>query len=367
MKAAVEQAEARADALPEERAQTSPAPPARRSPYIASPWYDWLFFLLPPVIALALGAFISGTAFSTKRIWFGGHYATAASLAIGAFINAHLVAVFFRSHANPGVFRLHPVRFILVPLLLYAGMMLSLWVMVTVTVLAVFWDVYHSGLQTFGLARIYDRNHGNDPMVGRRLDLWLNLLLYVGPIVGGAAMLAHFQKLELFEEVGASFFTTIPAYMHENQRYFTWAILVGGAAFLLAYILAYVRLARRGYRVSPLKVYLLASTGVCSIVTWGFNTWGEAFFIMNFFHAMQYLGLVWWSEGGHLRKRLRVEGFRAGKIIAAILFLGLVLTYGVWAHLQRDDVRALWCLTQVVAILHFWYDGFVWSVRRKQI
>jgi hypothetical protein len=57
-----------------------------------------------------------------------------------------------------------------------------------VSVLATFWDVYHSALQTFGFARIYDRKAGNDPMVGRRLDWHLNQLLYAGrraPSTGG--------------------------------------------------------------------------------------------------------------------------------------------------------------------------------------
>ncbi len=97
------------------------------------------------------------------------------------------MAVFFRSHLNPTIFKRHPFRFIAAPLLLYGAMMLSVEVMIIATVLVVFWDVYHSGLQTFGLARIYDRNCGNDPAVGRRLDYWLNHLLYAGPILGGAS------------------------------------------------------------------------------------------------------------------------------------------------------------------------------------
>ena len=50
---------------------------------------------------------------------------------------------------------------------------------------------------------------------------------------------------------------------------------------------------RQGYRVSMQKVWLLASTALCSIYTWGFDSFGQAFFIMNFFHAWQYFALVW--------------------------------------------------------------------------
>ena len=38
------------------------------------------------------------------------------------------------------------------------------------TVLAAFWDVYHSGAQTFGFARLYDQRAGNPPAEGRVLD-----------------------------------------------------------------------------------------------------------------------------------------------------------------------------------------------------
>jgi hypothetical protein len=339
----------------------------KRSPYIAGPWYDWAFFLLPPLLGLALGALISGTRFSTRRFLLWDHRATGAALAIGILTHAHLVAVFFRSHLNPAIFKLHPIRFLLAPLLLYAAMMWSLEVLVGVTVLVVFWDVYHSGLQTFGLARIYDRNLGNDPAVGRRLDWWLNHLLYAGPIVAGAAMLAHVEKLDLLEDAGWNAPTSIPPFMVAHHREVAWAVLGAGALFLLGYVLAYVRLHRKGYRVSFLKVYLLATTGLCSIVTWGFNAFGEAFFIMNFFHAVQYLGLVWWSENKLFQRRLRVESRRLGKLIAASVFLGVVLVYGTFAELTEPDIRSLWCITQVVAIMHFWYDGFIWSVRRKQV
>jgi hypothetical protein len=350
-----------------EQVRAPSAGAAARSPYIVSAWYDWAFLLLPPLLALALGALVAGTPFTEAKFRIDGRKVTWAGLLLGTLIHAHLVAVFLRSHGNTAVFRRHPVRFIAAPLALFAAMMSSMWVVVCATVLVVFWDVYHSGLQTFGLGRIYDRNRNNDPRDGRKLDLWLNHLLYAGPIVAGATMLAHFKSFDAFEDLDAAFFTSIPAFMEANQRYFSRAVLGAGGLFLVYYVLAYYRLHRRGYRVSPLKVWLLASTGLCSIYTWGFNPWGQAFFIMNLFHAVQYLALVWWSEGKGLSRRLRLDRLRAGGPLATLLFLGGVFAYGFWAELVPSDDRALWSLTQVVALMHFWYDGFIWSVTRKQI
>ena len=340
---------------------------APRSPYIAGPVFDWAFFLLPPLASLALGALIAGTGFAEHRFWFAGKRATGASLMLGVLVNAHLVAVVARSHLNPDVFKRHPIRFVVVPLASFAAMMTSLWAVAIATVLVVFWDAYHSALQTFGLARVYDRNAGNDPRVGRGLDLGLNLLLYVGPIIAGAAMLPHFEKFEAFEDVDAAFFTRVPAFMADNQGLLARAILAGGTLYVVYYALAYARLAARGYRISRHKVFLVASTGLCSIWAWGFNPWGQAFFIMNVFHAVQYLALVWWSENGALRRRLHLEHARLGRPLVAALFFSAVLAYGYWAEVVEDDDRLRWSITQIVALMHFFYDGFIWSVRRRQI
>ncbi|AUX40919.1 hypothetical protein SOCE26_023210 [Sorangium cellulosum] len=340
---------------------------AGRSAYIVSPWYDWAFFLLPPLLALAAGALIAGTPFSDERFRLHGQKVTWAGLFIGTIIHGHLAAVLLRSHGNAAVFRRHRLRFLAAPVALFAAMMLSMWAVVCVTVLVVFWDVYHSALQTFGLGRIYDTRAGNAPALGRRLDLWLNLVLYIGPILAGATMLLHFQSFDAFEDVRAAFFTAVPALMETYHRYISWAVIAAGTSFLVYYVMAYRSMQRRGYRVSFPKVWLYASTGLCSIYAWGFNPWGQAFFIMNLFHAVQYLALVWWSEGGHLRRRLRLDALRAGKPIAAAAFLGGVLVYGAWAELAPSDDRALWSITQTVALMHFWYDGFIWSVSRKQV
>lgn len=348
--------EARARAIPE-----------TRSAYIAGPLYDWAFFLLPPLASIVVGALLSEAAISRRVVSVFGMRLPLVPWAMGALIHAHLAAVFVRSHLDPAVFPRHPIRFVVVPIVVFFAMMISTWAAVIATIVVVFWDVYHSAAQTFGLSRIYDRNAGNDPHLGRRLDFVLNLLLYAGPIVGGATMLAHFSKFEVFEDVGAMFFSRIPALMSSNQRYLTWGLLIGGSGFVAYYVLAYARFAKQGYRVSLPKVFLLATTGLCSIWVWGWNPWGQAFLIMNLFHAVQYLALVWWTERGVLLQRLRLEKVRLGRPIAASLFLSVAMAYGLLAEGWSNESRALWSLGQSVALMHFFYDGFVWSVRRRQI
>jgi hypothetical protein len=338
-----------------------------RGPYVVGPAYDWALFLLPPLAALWLGVMISGTGFAQDVLVIAGLETTAAGLAVGALIHAHLVAVVFRSHGNPDVFRRHPYRFVVVPILLWVAIVASPWLAVTATVVATFWDVWHSGAQTFGFARIYDRNAGVPAEVGRRLDFWLNQLLYAGPILAGVTLADHLESFDGYADLGDTFFTAVPAQVLGGQRYLTWAILAGGTVFVAIYLVAQLRLRRAGHRISGHKVFLVSSTGLCSIYTWAFNSWGEAFFIMNAFHAVQYLGLVWAVEHRRIAGLFRVDGRRLGRPLALVGFLGAILAYGVVAELLDSDLTELWAITIVVSLMHFWYDGFVWSVRKQQI
>ncbi|PRQ09869.1 hypothetical protein [Enhygromyxa salina] len=338
-----------------------------KSRYIVSGWYDWVFFLLPPILALFVGMGISGTPFADDPFTWWGWEVTWSGLLIGVFIHAHLILVFVRSHGNKDIFRQHKLRFVVVPVLLYAAMVSSNYVLYTCSVIATFWDVYHSGMQTFGFGRIYESKAGNEPTRGRKLDWALNQLLYAGPIVAGAVMIDHFEDFNEFSDVGLMFFTKIPAWMDGNQAYFTWAMLGGGAGFLTYYLYAQFELHRAGHTVSWQKVFLYVTTGATSLYTWGFNSWGEAFFIMNLFHALQYFGIVWATENENMQRTLRVEGKPIGKWLTLGLFVGLALLYGTWVQYMDPGVHMWWALTLLVSLMHFWYDGFVWSVRKQQV
>ena len=353
--------------LPYAKAGLRRAEPAKARGYIVGPVYDGAFFVGAPLIALGLGLLIAGSPLDQESKLFGDDK-TPAEFALGVFVFAHLVVVLFRSHLNPSIFRLHPLRFTLVPGLAFLALGLSAWALVAGSVLATFWDVYHSGMQTFGLARIYDARAGNPPEVGRRLDWILNLLLYAGPIVAGASLMDHLEDFDDFAQVGAVFFTAIPAHAASNANILTWAVVGFGLPFLAYYLFAYWRYARQGYRVSPQKVALLVSTAVCSIYAWGFNPFGMAFFIMNFFHALQYFALLWWAEHGNIARLLGVAGRSWAKPAALAFLLAVGFGYGLVA--ESTDAPAspwLFSLFLVISLMHFWYDGFIWSVRAKQV
>lgn len=335
-----------------------------RGPYIVGRAYDWAFFLGTPVLALAIGILVSGTWLAMEERALATESDTLVGFFIGTVIHAHLVAVFFRSHNNPAIRSLYPVRFFAVPVVLWIAIVVSPWLAIASTVVATFWDVWHSGAQTFGFARIYERNHGTSPELGRRLDYWLGQLLYAGPILAGATLMDHVDSFGNFDKVGDALFSSVPAEVEGHRRWITWGVLSIGAGFLIGYVMYFWHLARRGYRPSWLKVWLLTSTGAVSIYTWGFNSWGQAFLIMNLFHGVQYLALVWAMEAKRIAATMRLPGRPR---LALAIYLGSVLAYGLGVQALDAGVTTLWAVTIVVSLMHFWYDAFVWSVRRAQI
>lgn len=331
------------------------------SPYLVSPRYDWAFFLAPPALALVLGVLIAGTPLTLEITSIGD---SATGLGLAVLIHAHLVAVVFRSHGNPTIFARHRIRFVVVPVMLFVALLASDWIALAATVVATFWDVWHSGAQTFGFARIYDRNAGVPPERDRALDFAMSQILYAGPVIAGATLVDHLADLTLFADFGdplSQALAHVPADAMAHRPVVAIVVGIAIASVVALYVGVAWRRHRRGEPISALKIWLVTSTGVCSIVAWGFNTWGEAFFVMNLFHAVQYLALVWWSEGRRIaRGRLR----RAG---AVTLFFGGTLAYGVFAATVHAEYHALWSVTIVVSLMHFWYDAFVWSVRRGDV
>lgn len=335
--------------------------------YIVSPAFDWFFFIGSPILALGLGLVLADTPIDRDSALLN-YEQSILDFLIGSFIFAHLIIVIFRSHLNQKIFKLYPLRFTLIPLVVFLTMGFSTTALVFCSVLVTFWDVYHSGMQTFGLSRIYDGRAGNDWKAGRGLDIWLNIILYAGPIAAGATLMDHVEDFYEFREIGAVFFTQIPAYAQSKASYLSWIVIVGGSLFLVYYLLRYWQLYRQGYQVSPQKVALLLSTAVCSIYAWGFNPFGMAFFIMNFFHALQYFAIVWWAEKGNMTRVLGVENKSWGKLAAFGLLIGLGFGYGVWVELADvDDSAWLYAFFLLISLMHFWYDSFVWSVAKKQV
>jgi hypothetical protein len=78
-------------------------------------------------------------------------------------------------------------------------------------------------------------------------------------------------------------------------------------------------------------------------------------------------------EGANLTSRFGLSRVPQGRYLMLALFLVIGTGYGIWTtgawpwpELQPSK-RGLAATLLTVSILHFWYDGFIWSVRRGQV
>lgn len=340
------------------------------SGFIVSRTYDSVFFIFAPVLAFMLVEFVAKWDWALDRHSILGAQTTPLLFFITVWTNAHLFAVVFRSHANPNVFSRHRFSFIGVPILLFLGFLLSDWLIITGMLVSGLWAVYHLGMQNFGLGRIYDVRRGNPPEMGRVLDYWFQQFINLGPFLFGFCLMPSLYAVRRYREVGWEEPTVWLRSFSTVHSEFTAYIVSAGLLFMAFYIYSYWRLTQQGYRPCPQKIVLMVSTGTASVVAWGFLPAWKAFFVMNFFHALQYFALVWWTEKANIRRLARLENVAGGMWLALCGFVVTTLIVGISSQLYGNDYIALrWTASMVLvmALMHYWYDGFIWSVRKREV
>jgi hypothetical protein len=378
--------------------QGSLSDPARA---IGGPLFDAIFFWGAPLLASCLVwawvliAMILPRALGQPAVSF-------LLYAVLVLTFAHLIAVVPRAYLNRQVFADNRLRLVAVPILLVAGLLLSPVLLVCAAVLTVFWDVHHSAMQTFGIGRIYDMKSGNGAHVLRNTDLRLNWALYVGPIAAGASLLVHFRSFADFGRLDWALLAAMPGVVAGHAGPIHYAAIAAWAAILLWSIHDYRAAAARGYRMPAHKAALIGATGTVSVCAWGLAPPFVAFTIINLFHAVQYFALVWLKEGERIGQALEgfpkkwMPVFRSGSVpdiesrafpirrgdsaspdkarggagtsrrFALPVFLILCAGFGI---AYAGTAKTSWLIAPFVAcsLLHFWFDSFVWSVRKKQV
>jgi tetratricopeptide (TPR) repeat protein len=96
--------------------------------------------------------------------------------------------------------------------------------------------------------------------------------------------------------------------------------------------------------------------------------------LFEVFHDVQYLSLVWIYNRKRVETDSSIGGFmrfvfrRSGSLVG--LYVGLIFAYGALGYFKSsigiETIKRI--LTGVVtasALLHFYYDGFIWKVREK--
>jgi len=344
-----------------------------RTGYIVTPAFDLVFFILSPVIGLLIlrGVVLSEFSWATSKQSIFGVADSRLGFAIAVWTYAHLFTVVFRSHLNRNVFAQHRVRFVVVPIALFLGLMISPWVLAIGLALTWFWDIYHSSMQIFGFSRIYDSRMGNPADKGRSLDVWMAHFIYIAPVFVGLSLRPILEAaLREFRPLGWGVLYRNVEVVVSLQPLFTSAIVFAGTLFVAYYIHSFWRLHKEeGYRYSPQKALMLVCTGGVSIYAWGFLHPAGAFFVVNFFHALQYFAMVWWSERSNIRYSFGLSQFAYGHVVAGLLFLTIIFGVGLWHQVFATHGKGIIALSlaTVITLMHFWYDGFIWSVRKHEV
>ncbi|MCD6024358.1 MAG: yrrB 4 [Fibrobacteria bacterium] len=337
--------------------------------WILGPKRDLLFFILPPLFIVPLILVLKrAIPAETLALYI---------LGLGGF--GHHLPGFIRAYADPGLFRRYKLRFTLVPALLLLVCALYSYLDLNALVLAtVAWGTWHGAMQINGFARIYDARVGSIAPATARLDAWMCIAWF-----GFAILCSPAKQFSLVTPFYLSGGPLIPPAAFGIVR-FAWGAAT--AAITLGFALNAFRQWRAGNPPNPVKLLVMAA----SFAFWWYCTaWPESLILgvlmWEIFHDIQYNALVWRFQ------RQRVDdGLGAGRIERALfrpgwgrlaLYAALIGVYGYigvaasFSDINTPEKMLLgasgpqWLLriTLASALLHFYYDGFIWRIRRQEI
>jgi tetratricopeptide (TPR) repeat protein len=340
------------------RAMSSTAVAAPRSPWIIGRVDDLMLFVATPVLIL-IGALLLRQVSDSRTIQYG-------IVAFGSL--GHNLPGMMRAYGDRALFRRFRTRFLVAPVAFVGA---SIAFVVTgsggLVLIAYLWSIWHALMQVYGFLRIYDGRLGITATRIARLDLAMCIAWFGGAVVFSDARLFVIQSIAAEFGVGPM----SPATLHVVRQ---GAVAVIGVV-TLAYSAGLLRDWRAGAPISWLKNLLYLT----SIGFWWYAQVGVADVLLGLvlfeaFHDVQYLAIVW------VFNRRRAQQPDAGASTRflfrrspamVLLYVGLCLAYGgllpVAQSVETSAATqvAIASAVQCSALLHYYYDGFLWKVRER--
>ncbi len=340
-------------------AASAPAADGRRSSlWILDSWRDLVLYVCTPLLLVPIFIAAQGL-WSADDIY----------LVVAAFgAMGHHLPGMIRAYGDRALFQRFRWRFIFAPIfLIVVCAAFSLWELKGIVLVAFVWGVWHGMMQTYGFCRIYDAKVGSFAEVTRRIDFALCGIWFATAVLLSPQRMT--DTLETYYSAGGPFIP--PAMLRAGQQGLLALALVISAVFVANFIWMW----SNGKRPSPVKLVLLLT----SISFWWYCNNIVASVLVGIalfevFHDVQYLSLVWIYNRKRVESDNSIGGFmrfvfrRSGALVG--VYIGLVLAYGGMSlsksYVGTEAVKRI--LTGVVtasALLHFYYDGFIWKVREK--
>src|SRR6058998_426174 len=346
------------------RPQTVPAAPAPaaagRKPnlWILDSWRDLVLYVCTPLLLVPI--FIGA-----QGLWA----AEDIYLFVAAFgAMGHHLPGMIRAYGDRALFQRFRWRFICAPIfLVVVCAAFSLWDLKGIVLVAFVWGVWHGMMQTYGFCRIYDAKVGSFAQLTRRLDFALCGIWFATAVLLSPQRMT--DTLESYYAAGGPFIP--PDLLRAAQQGLLALACAVSGIFLVNFVWMWIQ----GKRPSPVKLVLL----VTSISFWWYCNNIVASVLVGIalfevFHDVQYLSLVWIYNRKRVESDNSIGGFmrfvfrRSGALVG--VYVRLVLAYGGLSlsksYVGIEAVKRI--LTGVVtasALLHFYYDGFIWKVREK--
>ncbi|MEY2502086.1 MAG: hypothetical protein QOI07_2420 [Verrucomicrobiota bacterium] len=339
------------------------APPqavaAKPSPWILDRWRDLLLFVGTPVLLIPI--------FSAAQVRWS---AQDIFLFVGAFgAMGHHLPGMIRAYGDRALFDRFKVRFVVAPLALLA---ICVWSSVyniqAIQLVALAWGIWHGMMQTYGFCRIYDSKAAGKAAIRARTDLALCFSWFLAAVV--LSPMRFRTCLDLYYESGGP---VLPRQIILGLQY---GVIAALAFVTAAFFWRQWKDWRGSAILSPIKITLLVS----SIAFWWYCNNGVQNILVGIalfevFHDVQYLAIVWIYNRARVERDNTIRGFmrfvfrRSGSLVG--VYVGLVLAYGSIAlttsGVSIEAVKhVLIGVVTASALLHFYYDGFIWKVRETQ-
>ena len=340
---------------------------AFKTGYIIDRNNDYFWFLTLPfaavVCALVAQRYLPGGALAAVALW--------------VTIPHHFVT-WLRVYGSPSEFNQWRERFIVAPVMLILCVYLLIkFAPLSLVLIVTLWDHQHSLMQQYGFARVYDYKAKTGAPNSGRFDLMFNWIFFVNMLV--VSPLFSVIWVRMLHEWHLPLSAAGVQLVHQ----ISWTITIGYGLVYLGHTLWCLR---QGYSLNPLKYLFLFA----SYFLWYYTSFTTTYLLVyavahRIMHGMQYIVMVYFynrnkvertgGDSSLLSYLARPRNLRAFVLMCAAYALvfhalteghGRDFGFGVIGFNTNFDLFS-YSLLSSFALLHYYYDSFIWKVRKKTV